>query len=469
VPAGGGKRGQQIAAGDEPPPCVAFFHPEEFQKVAPGRTRAGHLGGEAVNGQHGAHVTNLHTHGLHTEPGRNPDGSAGDDVMLRIIPRADWEARQREADQEARRLYPDERLAEADFEHRLGDVMRVRSRREGLPPQPHPPGTHWYHPHAYGSTHDQVSSGMAGFLIVEGDVDEAINRALTGTPAPDPREKTGAWDYRERLVFIQRVEVASVDLDAGPGSRRREIPLPTAVNGVQPPTVMLMRPGAVERWRVLNGSVDGRGFKRFMVLDGQYFHADEQLWRVLPPETEGGERRVVSVTRQQVEEAKMPLPLLALDGITLVAVANGRARHTVKDLSRRNAGTQNPMAKPPREGEEPWRAMLRNVEDTFRDGDGIRRCFVRPNEVCMSNATRVDVFFKAPLDSAGRVYTLFAQEELVHTDNSSSGSRSGSTGRPGAGRMRRRSLRPSTRRPSTSSSRRSTCAAVPSRGASSTC
>ena len=31
-----------------------------------------------------------------------------------------------------------------------------------------------------------------------------------------------------------------------------------------------MRPGAVERWRVLNGSVDGRGYKRFMVVKGQY-------------------------------------------------------------------------------------------------------------------------------------------------------------------------------------------------------
>ena len=411
------KQGIPVAPGEAPPECNTFFFPEEVNQVARIRTRPGHLGGEPVNGQHGAHVTNLHTHGLHTEPNVNANGTLGDDVMLRIIPRADWEARQRETDAENRRLHEHERIAEADYEHQLGDVMRARSLRAGLPPQPHPPGTHWYHPHAHGSTHDQVSSGVAGFLIVEGDVDEAINRVMTGSASPDPRMRTGPWDYRERMVFVQRVEVSPVDLDAGSGSRRRNVPLPTAVNGVAPPTVMFMRPGAVERWRVLNGSVDGRGFKRFMVLDGQYVHANEQLWRVIPPEKEGDERRLVPVSRQEVEEAKLPLRLLALDGITLVTVENGRALHTIRDLSQVNAGTQHPVARPPQDGADPFRAMLRNIEDCFRDGDGIRRCFNRPNEVYMPNANRADVFFQAPLNAAGRVFTVFAQEVLEHTDN----------------------------------------------------
>ena len=49
---------------------------------------------------------------------------------------------------------------------------------------------------------------------------------------------------------------------------------------------MFMQPGAVERWRVLNGSVDGRGFKRVMVLNGQFVFKDNALWRV-----EKGDRR----------------------------------------------------------------------------------------------------------------------------------------------------------------------------------
>ena len=47
----------------------------------------------------------------------------------------------------------------------------------------------------------------------------------------------------------------------GPGAARARLAPPTAINGGFSPTVMFMRPGAVERWRVLNASVDGRGFK----------------------------------------------------------------------------------------------------------------------------------------------------------------------------------------------------------------
>jgi FtsP/CotA-like multicopper oxidase with cupredoxin domain len=61
--------------------------------------------------------------------------------------------------------------------------------------------------------------------------------------------------------------------------------------------------------------------------------------------------------------------------------------------------------------------MLRNVEACFRDGRSLRDAFVRPNEVWMATANRTDLFFKAPLDSAGRVFTVVAQEEILHTDN----------------------------------------------------
>ena len=54
--------------------------------------------------------------------------------------------------------------------------------------------------------------------------------------------------------------------------------------------------------------------------------------------------------------------------------------------------------------------MLKNVEDCYRDGDSLRNLFVRPNQVFLTNANRADVFFKAPLDAAGKVYTVFAQE-----------------------------------------------------------
>jgi FtsP/CotA-like multicopper oxidase with cupredoxin domain len=262
-----------------------------------------------------------------------------------------------------------------------------------------------------------VASGLAGFLIIEGDVDDAINLAMTGTERPDPTVMTGPYDYRERLMLIQRVEVSSLDVDAGPRRNQGRLPPPTAINGAFTPTCMFMRPGAVERWRVLNGSVDGRGFKSFMVLEGQFVFHDRQLWKVLPGEGEGTPRRLEPASRQDVADATRQLYQLSYDGITLVTAENGGARYTIRDLASRNAGSRNPLDRPPAPGEDATRAMLSNVEACYRDGGSLRDLYVRPNQVLLTNANRADVVFKAPLDAAGRVYTVFAQEWVLQSDN----------------------------------------------------
>ena len=152
-----------------------------------------------------------------------------------------------------------------------------------------------------------------------------------------------------------------------------------------------------------------------------------------PGETPGGPRRFVAATRQDVSDAARQLYQLSLDGITLVEVENGRARHTVRDLSRQNPGTRNPLDRQPASGEDPTRAMLKNVEDCYRDGDSLRSLFARPNQIFLTNANRADVFFKAPLDAAGRVYTVFAQEFPLPTDNFQQRLQIGiAGGRPGA-------------------------------------
>ena len=217
-------------------------------------------------------------------------------------------------------------------------------------------------------------------------------------------------------MLIQRVEVQSVDVDAGPRRMQSRQGPPVAINGGFSPATIFMRPGAVERWRVLNGSVDGRGTKSFMVLEGQFVFADRQLWQVkrgaagTPPVIE-------AATRSDIERATRPLYQLSFDGITLVTVENGKARHTIRDLSKQNAGSQNPLDRPIEPGGNAARAMLRNVEDCYRDGESLRNLHVRPNQVLLTNANRADVFFKAPRDAAGKVYTILAQEFTLHTDN----------------------------------------------------
>ena len=96
---------------------------------------------------------------------------------------------------------------------------------------------------------------------------------------------------------------------------------------------------------------------------------------------------------------------------------NGEARHWIKDLAKQNASTENPLARHTRPGENEIIARLRAYESAWKDGDSLRRAFVRPNELYMANANRADVFFKTPLDSAGKVYTLFAKEAHLHNDN----------------------------------------------------
>jgi hypothetical protein len=399
------------------PPVRVLEHLEELFRYIPATLVDTGCLSSPANLPHGSHTTNLHTHGVHVHPGTNPNGTQGDNTFLRLLPRGDWESRQRAAGPGcSRTLAPHERVGEADYELSLGDVMSSRRSRGGTK-QPHPPGTHWYHPHCHGATHDQVASGLAGFFIIEGDVDDAINRAMTGTERPDPTQRTGPFDYRERVMMIQRVEVSSLDLDAGPRRMQTRLAPPVAINGGFSPTTIFMRPGAVERWRVLNASVDGRGTKSFMVLEGQFVFSDRQLWKVRAGETAGGPRVVEPATRQDIERAARTIYQLSFDGITLVSIENGRARHTIKDLSKQNAGSHNPLDRPPAAGEEPPRAMLRNVEDCYRDGTSLRNLFVRPNQIFLTNANRADVFFKAPVDAAGKVYTILAQEFLLHTDN----------------------------------------------------
>jgi FtsP/CotA-like multicopper oxidase with cupredoxin domain len=400
---------------EDPESCLpTFLFPEQVREATGAEMRPNwHIGGH-VNGFHATHTTNLHTHGLHVQPQSNPDGTHSDNVYLRIIPKADYHKRKEALGENADVLADHEHVAELDYDIRL-------AYDHGGHAMPHPPGTHWYHPHSHGSTQMQVASGMAGFLIVEGDVDSAINLAMTGEENPDPAEKTGPYDYRERLMFLQRVFLISQDLDAGVKRSNLRFPPFPAVNGIAKPTVLKLRPGAVERWRVINGSVDGAGTKRFMVLDGQFTVKQGRIWRVKVETSGAGSeatktRTLEPVTEQDIEDAKLDLQQLSMDGITLVTVENGQAVHRIKDLSKQNAGTRNPFARAARPGEPASEVGLKAIEDVFRDGDSLQRAFVRPNEMLMANANRADLFFKAPLDAAGKVYTIFAKESQLHSD-----------------------------------------------------
>jgi FtsP/CotA-like multicopper oxidase with cupredoxin domain len=82
---------------------------------------------------HPMYVTNLHTHGLHVTPGDNPNGTHGDNMMVMLEP-------------------GDETTYEYDLSKQRGGTLN------------------FYHPHIHGNVTDLMWAGMAGALVVEGEI-----------------------------------------------------------------------------------------------------------------------------------------------------------------------------------------------------------------------------------------------------------------------------------------------------------
>jgi FtsP/CotA-like multicopper oxidase with cupredoxin domain len=151
--------------------------------------------------------TNLHVHGVHTDPGLVAPGVYGDyvvdDPMLGVQP---GETRQHEY-----------RIA-AD----------------------HPPGAYWYHPHLHGATAIQVGSGMAGALMIAGAIDQVPEIAAAA----------------ERIFVLQ---APIVDGGGALESFSQVTDLATTeppflVNGVRRPRLVLRR-GEVQRWHFINAAI----------------------------------------------------------------------------------------------------------------------------------------------------------------------------------------------------------------------
>lgn len=113
-------------------------------------------------------------------------------------------------------------------------------------PKDHTKGTYWYHPHHHGSADVQMSSGMVGALIIEGDL-------------ADVPEISAA---QERLLVMTQVVHDAHGMIENfetlfPETATRFL----AINGQRRPMIA-MRPGEVQRWRILNA-----GYQDDMLLD----------------------------------------------------------------------------------------------------------------------------------------------------------------------------------------------------------
>ncbi|MDX2222678.1 MAG: multicopper oxidase domain-containing protein [Rhodospirillaceae bacterium] len=208
---------------------------------------------QPVNDPHCYNTTNLHMHGFWVSPSGNSDN-----VLLSIGPGASFE-----------------------YEYAI--------------PADHPSGTYFYHTHHHGSTALQVSSGMAGAVIVRGDrlprrgADGILIHGDLDTllKAPD-----GA-PFAERILVLQQIPYAcrdqagKVKADAaehwicgagevgavegydlfGQSTWDRSGRF-TGINGDIVPTFNGARAGAIERWRVVHGGVRDSATLEFRKLAG---------------------------------------------------------------------------------------------------------------------------------------------------------------------------------------------------------
>jgi FtsP/CotA-like multicopper oxidase with cupredoxin domain len=106
-------------------------------------------------------------------------------------------------------------------------------------PNFHPPGTHWLHAHLHGSTAPQVQEGMAGALILKGDIDRWLARDY------------GISGDKDKIMILQQLQV-----DDSNGDSMTLCPdsLTTSINGQCLPNISV-EAGEIQHWRLIHAGI----------------------------------------------------------------------------------------------------------------------------------------------------------------------------------------------------------------------
>jgi L-ascorbate oxidase len=241
--------------------------------------------------------TNLHSHGLWVSPTGNSDN-----VLLSINPGVSFR-----------------------YEYNI--------------PPDHPAGTFWYHSHRHGSTALQVSSGMAGALIVRGD------RLPTPTAHGDIDtllKNPDGTPFVERILVLQQIQYGCLDAAGnikvrknsqgnvvawvcdpgdvgviefysdkngngfGPGSWDQSGRY-TSINGLVLPTFKA-KAGVIERWRLIHA-----GVRDTIAL--QFFKAKPQASTINRLAAAAADRYIAD----NCTGTPLPYQVIASDGLTMAA------------------------------------------------------------------------------------------------------------------------------------------------------
>lgn len=160
---------------------------------------------------HGDNNTNLHFHGTHVSP-----QAPQDYVLLDLAPEGSTPCPGAHA-------------------HTRG-LSATGSYQYAINPFPanQAEGTHWYHPHKHGAVALQLLNGMGGALLIHGPFDDWLNGFYKNT-------------LDEKLLVVQQLDDELNFFEKDPNYAT---PSPL-INGQANP-VVTMRPGEIQRWRLVN-------------------------------------------------------------------------------------------------------------------------------------------------------------------------------------------------------------------------
>ena len=235
--------------------------------------------------------TNLHTHGLHVRPDSNPEGTLLSDHVLMHLNHdsAMTMAHHGGAPIPDGACGPDRDGYRCSYEFAIDEGSRYVPDRDE-----HEPGTFWYHAHVHGATAIQLANGMAGALLIKGQVDQI----------PEIRAAKEQVLMLQQIPFENAVPVAA-DLACDPENPEHysinafgdvTTAERTLVNGRLEP-IIPMEAGEAQLWRLIHGGISQ---EILLALEGP-----------LPVDATctGGD---------PVSDGRLAMQEIAVDGITLM-------------------------------------------------------------------------------------------------------------------------------------------------------
>jgi FtsP/CotA-like multicopper oxidase with cupredoxin domain len=114
-------------------------------------------------------------------------------------------------------------------------------------PESHQEGTNWYHPHRHGSIWAQMSGGLAGAIIIEGETDEVPE--ISAAKEQVMVIQSYSFDKNYNFPYPDPTSTGFGGIFPGLDSTI------FSVNGLES-GVMTIKPGEILRWRIVNAHLE---------------------------------------------------------------------------------------------------------------------------------------------------------------------------------------------------------------------